>query len=454
MTVAVLVSQPEPWHHVLAAAAGDAELTTDPGHPAEVVLDLRPVPEPGPRVWAFEVGLGGVGGLAAPGLRELVLGRATVVVRLVRLLPAGVQVLREGVLGLRGDGPDAIADDLRHRLADWPRWARAAVATSADGADAPLVARLPVQPLPQVPAGLALRRRARRRFTELVVRERWTVGRCAGITLGALASGAPLPAPEWAPELPDGYFADPFALPGTPHLMAERLSLGHPPRPATLHELSWLPGETPVVLAPGPVSRGHLSYPSAFVHDGTTWCLPESAAEGELALWRRTGSGWERVCGLLDVPAVDSDLVHHAGRWWLFYGLEGAAKDEELHLASAPDLTGPYVPHPLNPVVRDVSAARGGGRPFVWEGALHRPVQDCTSSYGGALAIARVDVLTEQDFRQRVVRRLPAAAPYADGLHTLNAWGDGVLLDGKRHERAWGALAGKVVRRVLPRAGA
>ncbi len=449
MIVAVRADRPEPWHEALAAAAGGAALTTEA---ADLVLDLREHPQPGPAVWAFEVGLGGLSGLVAPGLRELALGRTTCPVRLVRLLPDGVQVLREGLLALRGDGPDDVADDLRRRLVDWPRWALAGQLAGAAAASTARIPRWPVFPLPGVPRGLAVRRRLRRRRDELLVRERWTLGRCPGVSLADLVAGAALPEPEWAPEMADGYFADPFPLPGTPHLMAERLGLGHPPSPAVLHELAWAPGGSALPIAPGPTSAGHLSYPSAFAYDGTTWCLPESAADGELVLWRRGPEGWERERRLLDVAAVDADLVRHAGRWWLFYGIEGPDKDEELHLASSPDLAAPFVPHPLNPVVRDISAARGGGRPFVTGGALHRPVQDCSTSYGGALAIAEVEVLTEDDFRQRVVRRLAPVAPYADGLHTLNAWGDGVLIDGKRHERAWGALAGKALRRALPRA--
>jgi hypothetical protein len=140
--------------------------------------------------------------------------------------------------------------------------------------------------------------------------------------------------------------------------------------------------------------------------------------------------------------------VLHEGTWWLFYGLATDRKDEELHLAWADSLDDDFHLHPLNPVVRDISAARGGGRPFVAQGRLHRPVQDCSLVYGGALALAEVEVLSPKDYRQRVVRRFAPLPPYIEGLHTLNAVEGGLVIDGKRNEVSLGMLTHKIGRRV------
>ncbi len=449
MTVVVVVDRPLPWHARLAARVPGAVVTTQApaSAPTPLVLDLRSEPVDRSGAWAFEIGLGGLRGLDQPGVRELARGERACAVRLVQLAAGGVRVIREGVLELRGDDPASVSADLLDRLADWPRWALVA----PPPAEA-VLPRWPVCPPARVSAVTTQRRRLHRRWEEVMVRERWTVGRCAGVTLADLVAGAELPEPEWAVEPPDAYLADPFALPGSAHLLVERLDLSGESRPATLVEVEWAPGGALLPRGEGPVSAGHLSYPSAFEDAGDTWCVPESAAQGEVALWRHGGQGWQRIRQLLQQAAVDADLWHQDGRWWLFYSLEGTEKNEELHLASAPDLQAPFEPHPLNPVVRDISAARGGGRPFLVDGRLYRPVQDCTTSYGGGLAIVEVSTLTQDDYAQRVVRRFAPRAPYPDGLHTLNAWNGGLVLDAKRHETSWRALSGKLARRVVRRA--
>jgi hypothetical protein len=444
--VVVLVERPLPWHERIVASLGDsAVLTTDVPGPEALVLDLRPEPVAGEEVWAFEVGLGGLEGLTEPGRRELAAGLTTCAVRLVRLRAEGVQVLREGLLPLRGDSPRDVAEGLLDRLVDWPRWALAA----SDLPAAPLEPLAIGTPTPDLPWWLTLRRRLERRARDILVRERWTLGLCRGVTLEDLLAGTPLPAPHWAAEHSDFYLADPFDLPGTGRLMAERCSLAGAGEPADLVEVTWPDGQgEPLIGGQGPRCTEHLSYPSAFAQDGNLWCVPESAAVGEVALWRCTDGGWVKVRTLLPVPAVDPDLVLHDGTWWLFYGLATDRKDEELHLAWADSLDDDFHLHPLNPVVRDISAARGGGRPFVAQGRLHRPVQDCSLAYGGALALAEVEVLSPKDYRQRVVRRFAPIPPYIEGLHTLNAVEGGLVIDGKRNEVSLGMLTRKIGRRV------
>ncbi|MGZ6827178.1 MAG: glucosamine inositolphosphorylceramide transferase family protein [Mycobacteriales bacterium] len=441
--VTVLVGGRQPWHDALLAALGpDGRIADGPGDGPGLVLDLRVPARPARGHWAFEVGLGGFAGLDAPGSRELHAGLRTCDVRLVRRCDGdAVQVLLEGRLPLVGDTPAQVAEGLLARLADWPAWALA----HADGG-AP-VPRRPERPLPRGSVARSLCRHLRRRRRELLLRERWTLGLLRGATAADLVAGRPLPPPVWAPERVDGYLADPFALAAPGEVLAELYPLRG--GPAALVELRWdADGRAPRVLGPGPGSSGHLSYPSAFEHDGTQWCVPESAAEGRVALWRRDPGGWARVRTLLDVPAVDPDLVLHEGRWWLLYALEGERRNEELHLAWADRLDGPFTPHPANPVVRDVTAARGAGRPFVVDGRLYRPAQDCSDAYGGALAVVEVTALSTARYAQQVVRRLCPLPPYPAGLHTLNVTPAGLLVDGKREELSLPHVLAKAGRRL------
>ena len=77
------------------------------------------------------------------------------------------------------------------------------------------------------------------------------------------------------------------------------------------------------------------------------------------------------------------------------------------------------------------------------DGALYRPAQDCSVTYGGAVVINRVERLTPEEFVERPVRRLAPAAhgPYPHGLHTLSGAGNVTLVDGKRHALSAASVA-------------
>jgi hypothetical protein len=83
----------------------------------------------------------------------------------------------------------------------------------------------------------------------------------------------------------------------------------------------------------------------------------------------------------------------------------------------------------------DLRSARPAGPLFIMDGALYRPAQDCSVTYGGAVVINRVERLTPEEFVERPVRRLAPATqgPYPHGLHTLSGAGNVTLVDGKRH---------------------
>jgi hypothetical protein len=171
------------------------------------------------------------------------------------------------------------------------------------------------------------------------------------------------------------------------------------------------------------------------VADGAQrYVVPEQSQARRVALYELRAGGLHEVCVLLEgVAAVDPTLLRHGGRWWLFC-TDGERDDNgALLLFHAPALRGPWLPHPLNPVVRDVRRARPAGTPFVVNGTLYRPAQDCSTGYGARVALARVDVLDADVYRETVVAHLapPRRGRGRHGLHTL-ALRDGVgLVDGK-----------------------
>jgi len=183
----------------------------------------------------------------------------------------------------------------------------------------------------------------------------------------------------------------------------------------------------------------HLSYPYLLEHQGALYMIPEASATREVVLYRAVElpARWEKVAVLLkDVPAVDSSVFFHDGRWWLLATQPDYLGDPNAHLYLwfAPDLLGPWQPHPGNPVKVDVRSARPAGPPFVHEGRLYRPAQDCSQTYGGRVVLLEITALSPTAFSEQPVRTLEPiqGSRYPGGLHTLSGWNNVTVLDGKR----------------------
>lgn len=174
----------------------------------------------------------------------------------------------------------------------------------------------------------------------------------------------------------------------------------------------------------------HLSYPQVFAHDGQIYMVPESSEAQEVALYRAVDFPlrWEKLHVLHHGSVVDTTIWHEGGIWYLFATLVvPRSSAASLHLFTATELAGPWVPHPSNPLSYDVRSARGAGPLFRREGVLYRPSQDCSGTYGRAIGFYAVDVLTREDYAEhQVVEITPADVPplrgaVATGIHTYHA---------------------------------
>ena len=111
-----------------------------------------------------------------------------------------------------------------------------------------------------------------------------------------------------------------------------------------------------------------------------------------------------------------------------------AEKFGALHIAYAERLMGPWTQHSHNPVRFDVTSARPGGTPFVTDGQVVLPVQDCSTTYGGAMRALRIGTLTPERFEAQAGDALhaPRGSDYREGFHTMAAAGGFTLIDAKR----------------------
>lgn len=187
----------------------------------------------------------------------------------------------------------------------------------------------------------------------------------------------------------------------------------------------------------------HLSYPQVFEAEGAWWMLPEAYRSGALTLYRSDcpAGDWQPLCRLdIGQPAIDATILRHANRWWLFFS---SAKDRlhrmgSLHAAWADALEGPWTMVGNGPARLDPKGARPGGRPFILDGGVVLPTQDCSSTYGGAIRLLHLDRLDPQGIvcrEGRLIAPDPGWAPYASGLHTLSSAGAVTLIDAKKIDR-------------------
>ena len=180
-----------------------------------------------------------------------------------------------------------------------------------------------------------------------------------------------------------------------------------------------------------------MSYPFLLRHRGELYCVPEMCGSLTVRLYRLdpARNTWHIAATIIsDFPAVDSTILQHDGKWWLFCTNRDDYPDAKLYLWHADDLFGPWRPHWKNPVKCDVTSSRPGGTPFLYGGTLYRPAQDSSVSYGGAVAINRIHCLTADEFIEETVVRIPPLkrSPYPDGIHTLSGAGKYTVIDGKR----------------------
>jgi len=192
---------------------------------------------------------------------------------------------------------------------------------------------------------------------------------------------------------------------------------------------------------------------------GNAWAddavaIPEASAGGQTVLYRLApDGGLGEPIATLPVPGIDPVLFRWQNRLWLALTRADLDNRSNLCLWHAPTPSGPWTPHTCNPVKLDVRSSRGGGTPFVHEGTLYRPAQDCSRTYGGCVTVNRVLDLTPDTFREEVAAVVAPAPgwPAPHGLHTLSAFGDQTLFDAKCEVPAISTVAARVRTRLLRR---
>ncbi|MDX6751203.1 hypothetical protein SH611_15415 [Geminicoccaceae bacterium 1502E] len=427
------------WQRQALAALGEVAGLTDAAAPdgAELVLDLGDSPPAGTTTTVLAIrdedGLGpdhlGAGAVSR--------GRTSVVVRLIAIAPDGHgRILEEASLRLASWRWHEARTALLETVATWP--ARAVGREHAfPSGPAIAVSRRPALPPPAWRRRLGELRALAGRATWRFFEDQWAIGIVDAPVAFLLAAGElPRQRVRWLAPPPGGFVADPMVVPdergACPTVLAElflfregrgkivALDTGSGAPPATVLERPW-----------------HLSYPFLLRHGGELYCLPEMFHARRAQLFRADPfpSCWAEGPVLLeDFAAVDGTVHHDGERFWLFCANQDDEPEAKLFLFFSEDLFSGWKPHPGNPVRHDLRNSRPAGPLFAADGALWRPAQDCTATYGGAVVVNRVLELTPTRFVEEAAIRLSPdpEGPWPDGLHTLCAAGPVTIVDGKR----------------------
>jgi len=184
----------------------------------------------------------------------------------------------------------------------------------------------------------------------------------------------------------------------------------------------------------------HLSYPCIFEWQGDIYLLPETKNNKTVQLYRASDfpRGWQLAHVLLEgVAAVDSTVLHHNSKFWLFTSGIGTSDPwfdgkAELFLYYSDSLSGPWTPHKQNPIVSDIRRCRPAGHVFSADGQLFRPGQDYSAADSYAVTLNLIDVLSETEYHETSVARIPPTWISDNlGTHTFNRSDRYEVLDGR-----------------------
>ena len=183
----------------------------------------------------------------------------------------------------------------------------------------------------------------------------------------------------------------------------------------------------------------HLSYPFVFEFNKNFYMIPESSSNKKIEIFKciEFPNKWEFHGNLMsDIDAVDSTILFHNNKWWLFTGIkenDGASNSDELFLFYSQDPTSDqWIPHPQNPIISDVRRARPAGKIFSYQNKLYRPSQNGSYHYGYGININRIKKITEFEYEEEVENKiLPKWDEQISRIHTFTYVDDLSVMDGK-----------------------
>jgi hypothetical protein len=269
--------------------------------------------------------------------------------------------------------------------------------------------------------------------------KKWVVGICKDNINDIIRSKTFDPDIDWLLLKPyDIYYADPFfgiSDDGNIKVLLEHFSFNDDYGKLSILTLdkSLKPLSNKIILD----TKSHLSYPFLFTENNKSYIFPEAAQSGKLSCYEydHVNESLTFSHDLIDLPLVDSTILKHNGKYWIFGTINENDKNFKLLIYFSDNLLGPYVPHPGNPAKNGIDGIRSAGNFILVDGAIYRPTQNCTIEYGESITINKVVELNEKSVVEEpyMVIRINQKNKHNHGIHTihtLNVLNDIILVDG------------------------
>lgn len=172
----------------------------------------------------------------------------------------------------------------------------------------------------------------------------------------------------------------------------------------------------------------HLSYPYVFQWQNVHYMIPETIFAGTIRLYRAEEFPyrWSCMATLIAGRFADPSIFRAGDLWWLFT-CPTPYQHDTLNLYFASELTGPWTPHKLNPLIRnDMRRARPAGRVIRVNDRLIRFAQNCVPQYGSSVRAFAIRELTPESYSEVEVEGSPilqasGSGWNASGMHHIDA---------------------------------
>jgi hypothetical protein len=199
----------------------------------------------------------------------------------------------------------------------------------------------------------------------------------------------------------------------------------------------------------------HLSYPYVFKYDDSYYMIPESQHIEAIRLYKASEFPfkWTLVKTILEGQRyTDNTIFNYNNKWYLF-----SSVGDELLLYFSDELTSSWSLHPKNPIIKDRSISRQGGRVLMLEDRIIRYAQGNRSSYGESVIAFQITELTVNNYAEICLdKRIlePSGTGWnCDGMHHIDPVKVGedywvACVDGKRFE-TWNETIGYYFKRLL-----
>lgn len=185
-------------------------------------------------------------------------------------------------------------------------------------------------------------------------------------------------------------------------------------------------------------TKSHLSYPFMYTENDITFVFPESGQIGKLSCYKldHENESLTFVKDILDIPLMDSTILKHKDKYWIF-GILSQSGTYKLHVYFSDSLLGPYSPHPQNPIKCGLNGTRSAGSFIRVDGRLYRPTQNCENRYGESITIQEVMelneiVVSEKSYLDISIHKKKRHYSGMHTIHTINASNNMIIVDGER----------------------